>query len=115
MLEQLPPFDGLGEDAPQGIELPVDGARPNRFRWAGVFVPAPLPRQPFPLELLDPMCSDFVQDERSERAIQDVYDLPVPVDAALVLLGVVGQVGVGKRPERDVWLLTDALPLLENP
>ena len=60
-----------------------------------VLVPPPLPRQPFPFELLDPVGRDFVQDQRSECAIQDVDDLAIAVDAPLVLLGVVGQVRVG--------------------
>ena len=113
--EHLAPFDGLGEDAPQRIELPVHRPRPDRLRRARVLMAAPLPRQPFALELLDSVGRDLVQDERPERAIKDLDDLPIPCDAALVLFGVVGQIGVRKGLERDVWLLANALPTLENP
>ncbi len=59
--------------------------------FAALVVPvaAPLPRQPFPLELLDPMRRDLVQDERAERPIQHLQDLPVAIDAPLVELRMV--------------------------
>jgi hypothetical protein len=59
-------------------------------------VAAPLPRKPLPLELLDPVRRDFVQDERPEGAIEYVDDFPIAIDIALVLLGVVGQVPIGE-------------------
>jgi hypothetical protein len=40
------------------------------------------------------MGGDFVEDERPERPIEDRDDPAVPLDAPLVLLRVVGQIGV---------------------
>ena len=75
---------------------------------------APLPCQPLLFELLDPVCGDLMQEQRAKGPIEDVNDLTIACDAALVLLGVVVKVGGRERPERDVRLLADAVPALEH-
>ena len=54
----------------QRVELAVDRPRLDRLRRAGRVVAAPLPRQAFPLELLDAVGGKLVQDERAKRPIR---------------------------------------------
>ena len=68
----------------------------------------PLPCQPFALELLDPMGGDFVQDERAQGSIQRLQDFPITINAPLLLLRVVLEVGRGELLKRNVGLLPDA-------
>ncbi|HZT78042.1 MAG TPA: hypothetical protein VFA27_15415 [Vicinamibacterales bacterium] len=115
MLEQLAPFDRLGQDRAQRVEFPIDGTRPDRFWGTRRLVAPPLPRQPFAFELLDPMRRDLVQDQRAERAIESLDDFAVAIDAPLLLFGVVAYVRRRERPKRDVGLLPDAMTPIEDP
>jgi hypothetical protein len=66
------------------------------------------------LELFDAVRGKFVQERRTKRAIEDVDDLAVALDAAFVELCVIGEVRIRKRLECDVWLPSDAVPAFEN-
>jgi hypothetical protein len=77
-------------------------------------VTAPLPRQSLPLELLDPEGCDLVENQRAQGPIERLQDLSIAADAPLVLLGVLAQVGLAERFERDVGLLPDTVAALED-
>ena len=66
--------------------------RLQRLRAALLAVRAPLPGQPLPFELLDPMRRDLVQDERAEGPIQRLQHLPSRSALRLCSVGMVAEV-----------------------
>jgi hypothetical protein len=62
-------------------------------------MPPPLARQPFPLELFDPMRRNFVQDQRSEYAIERLNDLAVPISAPLVQIRMIAEIDFRELPK----------------
>jgi hypothetical protein len=63
--------------------------------------------------LLDLMRRDLVQDERAEGPIQHLQNLAL--DAPFVEFGMIADVDLRERLERDVGLLSDTVPTLEHP
>jgi hypothetical protein len=62
--------------------------------------------------LLDAMRGDFVQQGGAERPVRRFQDVAIAVDASLIELGVIGEVGIRKLLERDVGLPADALSVV---
>jgi hypothetical protein len=63
--------------------------------------------------LLDLMRRDLVQDERAEGPIQHLQNLAL--DTPFVEFGMIADVDLRERLERDVGLLSDTVPTLEHP
>jgi hypothetical protein len=60
------------------------------------------------------MGRDLVQDHLPEKTIESFENLAIALDASLVQLRVIAQVGFCKLLERDVRLPTDAVATVEN-
>jgi hypothetical protein len=65
--------------------------------------------------LLDPMRRDLMKDRRAKEPVQGLKNLAVAFRALLVQIGVVPQIYIRERFERDIRLTADPVATIENP
>src|SRR5256885_17256697 len=61
------------------------------------------------------MRRDLVEDRRAKEPVQGLENLAIALRAFLVQIGVVAQIDIRERFERDVRLMADPVAAVENP